>query len=223
MPAFRRSYKCAGLRSRKVLGEVSSKRTCWTLEESKHLEQLVAEGIVMPTSDKAVETTVDGHYVVINGRKWRATDPSIPPQLRQELVDELMSARRAVKTGEEGARGRVNDAKIALGERGHPWWEAPDPAALEQRIMASIRALLSKRGTSSICPSEVARIVGGQDDAWRGCMGTVREVATAMAQRGEVVVTQKGAPVQAGDTRGPIRIAQGPRTQAPVKSENGQG
>ena len=24
------------------------------------------------------ETTDDGHYVVIDGRRWRATDPAIP-------------------------------------------------------------------------------------------------------------------------------------------------
>ena len=77
------------------------------------------------------ERTPDGHYVVIDGRRWRATDPSIPEERRQELVNELMSARRAVgaakKAGDEdaerAARKRVNAAKVALGERGEPWWE----------------------------------------------------------------------------------------------------
>ena len=77
------------------------------------------------------ERTPDGHYVVIDGRRWRATDPWIPEERRQELVNELMSARRAVgaakKAGDEdaerAARKRVHAAKVALGERGEPWWE----------------------------------------------------------------------------------------------------
>ena len=75
--------------------------------------------------------TPDGHYVVIDGRRWRATDPSIPEERRQELVNELMSARRAVgaakragdESAERAARDRVHAAKVALGERGSKWWE----------------------------------------------------------------------------------------------------
>jgi hypothetical protein len=80
---------------------------------------------------KSVTKTDDGHYVVIDGRKWRATDPSLSEEKRQELVNELMSARRAVgaakrtgsKADEQAARARVNKAKVALGERGEKWWE----------------------------------------------------------------------------------------------------
>ena len=77
------------------------------------------------------EKTPDGHYVIIDGRRWRATDPSIPEERRQELVNELMKARRDVgaarRTGdaaaEAEARARVHAAKVALGERGPRWWE----------------------------------------------------------------------------------------------------
>ena len=80
------------------------------------------------------ELTPDGHYVIIDGRRWRATDPSIPEERRQELVSELMAARRAVGAAkrdsdpkaERAARDRVNAAKVALGERGEPWWERSD-------------------------------------------------------------------------------------------------
>ncbi|MCT1604003.1 DUF3253 domain-containing protein [Dermacoccus nishinomiyaensis] len=65
------------------------------------------------------ERTPDGRYIVVNGRRWRASDPGIPPKLRQELVDELMAARRLVRTDAEHARPRVQAAKIALGERGY--------------------------------------------------------------------------------------------------------
>ena len=77
------------------------------------------------------ERTLDGHHVVIDGRRWRASDPRIPEERRQELVAELMSARRAVgaakrsgdAAAERVARDRVHAAKVALGERGPRWWE----------------------------------------------------------------------------------------------------
>ncbi len=50
------------------------------------------------------------------------------------LRHELMSARRAVGAAmrlgdpeaERAARDRVHRAKVALGERGTPWWEQSD-------------------------------------------------------------------------------------------------
>ncbi len=87
-----------------------------------------------PPQSPRAQPTPDGHYVVIDGRKWRATNPNLPEEVRQGLVNELMSARRAVgaarKSGdseaEKAARARVNAAKIGLGERGPKWWETPD-------------------------------------------------------------------------------------------------
>jgi chorismate-pyruvate lyase len=84
-----------------------------------------------------VERTPDGRYVVIAGRRWRATDPEIPEDVAAELRSELMSARRAVGAAlkaqddeaERAARARVQQAKVRLGERGTPWWEQ----TLEQR------------------------------------------------------------------------------------------
>ena len=75
--------------------------------------------------------TPDGRYIVVDGRRWRASDPGLPEARRQELVDELMAARRAVAAAkraedaaaERAARDRVHAAKVALGERGKPWWE----------------------------------------------------------------------------------------------------
>jgi hypothetical protein len=80
---------------------------------------------------KAVEKTADGHHVLIDGRRWRATDPSIPEERRQQLVDELMQARRDVGRAKRAcdeeavreARARVHECKVALGERGAKWWE----------------------------------------------------------------------------------------------------
>jgi hypothetical protein len=154
------------------------------------------------------ERTPDGHHFVIDGRRWRATDPSIPESFRQELVDELMDARRAVKAGETDARARVQDAKVALGERGHPWWEDSTGEGFDGRIAAAIRALTRKRAGSSICPSDVARSIGGK--SWRERMGDVRRVAHTLAAHGEIVVTQKGEPVRIDQARGPVRIVAGP-------------
>ena len=77
------------------------------------------------------ERTPDGHHVVIKGRKWRATDPELPEEVGETLRKELMSARREVGRAlrqedgqaERAARDRVQRAKVALGERGTPWWE----------------------------------------------------------------------------------------------------
>lgn len=159
-------------------------------------------------TDDGPAPTADGHHIVVNGRRWRATDPSIPENLRQELVDELMAARRAVKAAEPDARRRVQDAKTALGERGAPWWEEPSAAQAEERIAPTMRALTRKRADSSICPSDVARAVGGEE--WRDRMPDVRRVAADLASRDVVVVTQKGEPVQITDSRGPVRIRRGP-------------
>ena len=82
-------------------------------------------------SGRPVEHTEDGHFVVIDGRKWRATDPDIPAERRDELQHVLMAWRREVRrtkgTDEERrSRDGVQAAKVALGERGTPWWEQSD-------------------------------------------------------------------------------------------------
>ncbi|MFD4636382.1 hypothetical protein ACFWN2_03640 [Lentzea sp. NPDC058436] len=77
------------------------------------------------------EHTPDGHFVIIKGRRWRATDPEIPPEPAARLRSLLMAARRDVGAAlraqdadaERDARARVHLAKTALGERGTPWWE----------------------------------------------------------------------------------------------------
>ncbi len=76
--------------------------------------------------------TDDGRYIIIDGRRWRATDPKIPEERRAELTRVLMAWRREVRRtrgtdGEADSRAGVNAAKVALGERGTPpWWEQTD-------------------------------------------------------------------------------------------------
>lgn len=157
--------------------------------------------------DTRPERTPDGHHIVVNGRRSRASDPHIPEKLRAELVAELMRARREVRTRGEAVRPCVQDAKVALGERGDPWWE-PTAEGRRARLAATIRTLLRHRDGATICPSDAARVVGGQD--WRALMGTAREVATELAAAGVVRVRQKGVDVDPTTARGPVRLAPGP-------------
>ena len=155
-----------------------------------------------------VERTPDGHHIVVNGRKWRASDMGIPEKLRTELVAELMRARREVSRRGDEARHCVQDAKIALGERGEPWWEDASDEGLRVRLAATIRTLLRHRDGTTICPSDASRVVGG--DHWRDVVATAREVAHELVEQDVVVVQQKGEPVDVREARGPVRIAPGP-------------
>ena len=57
---------------------------------------------------------------MVRGRLWRMSNPALDPARRQELVAELMDARR------KRDRARVGAAKRALGERGPLWWDDGD-------------------------------------------------------------------------------------------------
>ena len=80
--------------------------------------------------------TPDGRYIVVRGRLWRAANPGLSAERRDELVRSLMAARRQVGLArrsndagaESAAHAAVEAAKIALGERGLRWWNdgAPD-------------------------------------------------------------------------------------------------
>lgn len=96
----------------------------------------------MPSSSK-YPTTLDGRYFVVRGRLWRSSNPDLPPEQRQQLVNALMLARRQVgmakkagdATAEHAARADVDAAKQALGERGPVWWT--DGAADMNRKMVA--------------------------------------------------------------------------------------
>lgn len=75
---------------------------------------------------------------------------------------------------------------------------------LTDRLSAAILDLLASRA-GSICPSEVARAVGGP--AWRDLMEPARAAARALARDGAVEITQGGVVVDPdGGWRGPVRI-----------------
>jgi hypothetical protein len=80
--------------------------------------------------------TPDGRYFIVKGQLWRCSDPTLSEEDRQRYVNQLMAARRGVRTAKsahdpaalQSARAQVQAAKVALGERGRVWWSdgAPD-------------------------------------------------------------------------------------------------
>ncbi len=75
---------------------------------------------------------------------------------------------------------------------------------LDEWLRAAILTLLAARA-GSICPSEAARAVGGEQ--WRPLMEPTRSTARALARQGAVEITQRGVVLDPdGDWRGPIRI-----------------
>lgn len=82
----------------------------------------------------------DDRWLVVNGRRWRRTDPDLPQEVVTALTSHLGRGRSAVRIAmkdadEEAvshARRRVSLAKHGLGERGGRWWELPLDARLER-------------------------------------------------------------------------------------------
>ncbi|GAA0234194.1 DUF3253 domain-containing protein [Cryptosporangium japonicum] len=73
------------------------------------------------------------------------------------------------------------------------------------RLESSILDLLARRATgATICPSEVARQLGGEN--WRPLMEPVRAAARRLVAAGRVEITQGGEVVDPETVRGPIRI-----------------
>ena len=76
----------------------------------------------------------------------------------------------------------------------------------DAEAQAAIRSLLEQRaGGATICPSEAARAIAGDSD-FRALMPLVRDAARAMADGGEIDVTQRGEVVDIDRARGPIRL-----------------
>ena len=75
----------------------------------------------------------------------------------------------------------------------------------DRALEAAIQALLDQRSRdSTICPSEAARVVGG--DEWRELMEPSRRAARRLVAQGMVEITQKGRVVDPSTAKGPIRI-----------------
>ncbi|KRE94211.1 hypothetical protein ASG76_12600 [Nocardioides sp. Soil774] len=99
--------------------------------------------------------TEDEKWLVVDGRRWRRTDPAIPADKLARLKSHLGRGRSGVRTAttdEELAatRHRTQLAKTGLGERGPKWWEQSD-AERRQRwtsALAELDALDGGRDTT---------------------------------------------------------------------------
>ena len=76
-------------------------------------------------------------------------------------------------------------------------------------IQAAILKLAAERGPDkTICPSEVARHLGGPDEpAWRALMQPVRAEAVALAHDGKIEIKKGGQVVDHAMFTGIYRIA----------------
>lgn len=89
----------------------------------------------------------DARWIVIDGRRWRRTDPVLADEVVASLTSHLGRARSAVRqarrsgdaTALSEARARVDAAKRGLGERGPAWWDEPETARQERAREALIR------------------------------------------------------------------------------------
>jgi len=78
---------------------------------------------------------------------------------------------------------------------------SPTDAALEKAVLD----LLDQRAVdATICPSEAARAVGGEQ--WRPLMEPARSAARRLVADGTVEITQGGHVVDPSTAKGPIRI-----------------
>ncbi|MFG6402835.1 MULTISPECIES: DUF3253 domain-containing protein [unclassified Microbacterium] len=85
--------------------------------------------------------------------------------------------------------------------------------AMDRDLEGAIRSLLAQRAaTSTICPSDAARAVGGE--RWRDHMDAARAAADRLVSAGEVDITQGGKVVDRATVRGPIRIRTRPASGA---------
>lgn len=87
----------------------------------------------------------------------------------------------------------------------------------DRELERSILALLDARAAgATICPSESARTVGGDD--WRALMEPARAAARRLVAAGEVEITQTGTVVDPSTAKGPIRIRRTRRHARPGTS-----
>jgi hypothetical protein len=83
---------------------------------------------------------------------------------------------------------------------------APNESPIATEILRQTAAVGPGK---SICPSEVARALAGNDEAvWRQLMGPVRQAALALCRAGAIEILRKGKPVPPEKVRGVIRLRQ---------------
>jgi len=91
-------------------------------------------------------------------------------------------------------------------------------AAIRDRLLTIAR---DRAPDKTLCPSEVARSLSAE--AWRDLMPQVRAVGVALADAGQIVVTQKGQIVDPRTASGPIRYRLKPPEPEPERDRSSRG
>ncbi len=87
--------------------------------------------------------------------------------------------------------------------RGH------QPAEVDRALETAILSLLAERGRDkTICPSEAAKLVGGDANRrdWESLMEPARAAARRLVAAQKIVITQRGQIVDPSTAKGPIRL-----------------
>ncbi|MCZ4068716.1 DUF2256 and DUF3253 domain-containing protein [Microbacterium sp. H37-C3] len=122
----------------------------------------------------------------------RATAPTPPPKTCASCGREMQWRAKWAKNWDE-----VRYCSDACRRRGI--------RTVDAQLSEKILELLSARAAgATICPSEAARAVGGEE--WRDLMEPARRAARRLVAGGEVEITQRGAVVDPSTAKGPIRI-----------------
>lgn len=74
---------------------------------------------------------------------------------------------------------------------------------------ATLALLYTRAPDATICPSEVARVLGAGQEDWRGMMPAVHAAFDRLVTDGRVRLSWKGQPLAA--RTGPYRIGHAPR------------
>jgi hypothetical protein len=90
--------------------------------------------------DSAAGSAESDRWLVIDGRRWRRTDPSLPDEIVAALTSHLGRGRSGVRVAKREedaeaiatARRRVDLAKHGLGERGTYWWDMTEEERLDR-------------------------------------------------------------------------------------------
>jgi hypothetical protein len=82
------------------------------------------------------------------------------------------------------------------------------PMAKDAELEKTILRLLDERGAGkTICPSEAARAVGGDErEVWEPLMEPARAAARRLVADGKIVITQGGHVVDGSTAKGAIRL-----------------
>ena len=82
---------------------------------------------------------------------------------------------------------------------------AEHPPLADLPLDQALLAVLSRHGSGTLSPTELAQAIGTADD-WHDLLTPIRRAAVALAKSGRMVIYRKGKPVDPDDFRGVYRL-----------------